>query len=321
MKTILITGCAGFIGYHLAKKFIKKNFYIVGIDSINNYYDQSLKKNRVKNLRKYKNFKFYKINLINKKKIIEIFRKEKIYKIFHLAAQAGVRHSLTNPHDYIDNNISVFLNIIQIANKFKIKEIFYASSSSVYGQQKNIDLKENLEPKPIQFYAVSKLTNENMAEVYSSLYNIRFIGMRFFTVYGPWGRPDMALFKFTKSIIENKKINLFNHGLHRRNFSYVDDVVEMIFRLSNIKIKRKHEIFNIANKNNYALKEYIYWIEKIIGKKSKKQFLKLQQGDVPTVRADINKIIKLTKFKKFTTLAIGVKNFVNWYKDYYNVKN
>ena len=183
MKTILITGCAGFIGYHLAKKFIKKNFYIVGIDSINNYYDQSLKKNRVKNLRKYKNFKFYKINLINKKKIIEIFRKEKIYKIFHLAAQAGVRHSLTNPHDYIDNNISVFLNIIQIANKFKIKEIFYASSSSVYGQQKNIDLKENLEPKPIQFYAVSKLTNENMAEVYSSLYNIRFIGMRFFSNY------------------------------------------------------------------------------------------------------------------------------------------
>jgi UDP-glucuronate 4-epimerase len=215
----------------------------------------------------------------------------------------------------------VFLNIIQIANKFKVKEIFYASSSSVYGQQKNIDLKENLVPKPIQFYAVSKLTNENMAQVYSSLYNIRFIGMRFFTVYGPWGRPDMALFKFTKNIIENKKITLFNQGLHRRNFSYVEDVVEIIFRLSNIKIKFKHEIFNIANKNNYTLKEYIYWIEKIIGKKSKKQLLKLQQGDVANVRADINKITKLIKFKNFTSLTIGVKKFITWYKNYYNVKN
>lgn len=322
MNKILVTGCGGFIGFHLTKLLLEKEpNTIIGIDNLNNYYDPKIKYDRINILKKNKKFFFYKFNLKNKSKLTKIIKKEKINVIFHLAAQAGVRHSLERPQDYVDNNITVFLNILEVARSQKIKKILYASSSSVYGDCKDRSLNECSKDEPAQFYAVSKKTNELMASAYSKLFKLKLIGIRFFTVYGPYGRPDMALFKFTKNILNSKPIEIFNKGKHKRNFTYVTDAVEILYKIYKLKLKKKHEVFNIANIKNYSLLQYIKQLETCLDKKITKKLLPLQLGDIPNVRADIGKILKITKHKNFTPLKIGIEKFVLWYKNYYNVKN
>lgn len=321
MKKIMITGCAGFIGFHLSQFYLKKNFKIVGVDNINNYYDQKLKKDRIKILNKLgkKNFIFCKKDLRNKNALENIFKKYKIKEIFHLAAQAGVRHSLKKPEDYISNNINGFLNILEFSRKYKIKKVLYASTSSVYGLNKSSNINEFSDTnKPIQFYAVTKKTNELMSYAYNKLYNLNLVGLRFFTIYGPWGRPDMALFKFTKNILEHKKINVHNFGKHSRNFTYIDDAIraiDAIYRHNDKKI----DIYNIASPKSVELKDYIKKIENYLGIKSIQNKLPLQKGDVEKVSANISKLKKIYKTKKITNVDIGIKKFIDWYRNYYNV--
>ena len=324
MNYILVTGCAGFVGFHLARKLLKnKKIKVVGVDNFSNYYDIKLKNKRIDILKKESknNFIFFKINLLNYNSIKKIFNLYKISYIFHLAAQAGVRHSLSNPRAYISNNISVFLNILELSKENKIKHLVYASTSSVYGNNKNFPLKENLRTDtPIQFYAVTKKTNELMAYAYNNLYNIRSTGLRFFTLYGPWGRPDMALFKFTENIYKKKKIQIYNYGNHMRNFTYIDDAINMILKIYKVKKNQDtYRIFNIANPKVIKLKNYILKIEKYIGFKSIKTKLPLQKGDIKDVKADISKILKLTNYNKFTSIDKGINEFIKWFKKYYNV--
>lgn len=320
MKIFLITGCGGFIGFHLAKYYLKKKCLIVGIDNLNNYYDSSLKKDRIKFLKKIgkKKFKFYKKDLRSKKNLVEILNKYKIESIFHLAAQAGVRHSLKKPDDYISNNINAFLNILELSKYKKIKKIIYASTSSVYGSNEDHKINELSDTnKPIQFYAVTKKTNELMAFAYSKLYKMKLIGLRFFTIYGPWGRPDMALFKFTKNIIRNKPINIHNYGNHARNFTYIDDAVLAIDSIYK-NCDKNFEIFNIANPKTVKLENYVNEIEKYLKLKSLQKKLPLQKGDVEKVNANILKLKKISKIKSFTNINKGIKKFIDWYRQYYN---
>jgi len=256
---ILITGSSGFIGFHLTKLLLEKNYNVLGIDNHNSYYDKKLKIDRNKILLKYKNFKFFKVNIKKKNIIKKIFKKNKISCVVNLAAQAGVRYSLENPQSYIDNNILGFFNILESVKENKIKKFIYASTSSIYGLQKKFPIKENFNTNdPIQLYAATKKSNEVIANSYGHLYGINNIGLRFFTVYGPWGRPDMALFKFTKNIIDGKKINLFNRGKHIRDFTYVDDIVEAILKIIRSKKKKKiSEIYNIGSKNKVTLLKYV----------------------------------------------------------------
>ena len=230
-KNYLITGSAGFIGFHLSKKLLSEGFNVLGVDNLNNYYDQRIKQDRNKIFKKYKNYKFNKIDIKDYKKLDRIFRKNSIHGVVNLAAQAGVRYSLKNPRSYIENNINGFFNILELSKKYRIKKFIYASTSSIYGLQKKFPLKENFNTdNPIQLYAATKKSNELMATSYSYLYKMDTVGLRFFTVYGPWGRPDMALFKFTKNIIKGKPIEVFNKGKHERDFTYVDDIVEGIIQ-------------------------------------------------------------------------------------------
>ena len=336
---ILITGCAGFIGHHVSVKLISLGFSVIGIDNLDNYYDPKLKKNRLKrakNLSKtFKgNFKFIKLDLCNKKKINLLFKKFKFKKVIHLAAQAGVRYSLINPHKYLQSNILGFLNILEGCRSSKCTHLIYGSSSSVYGANTKFPYNEKQHADhPIQFYAATKKSNELMAHSYSHLFKIPTTGLRFFTVYGPWGRPDMALFLFAKKIKQNKVIKIFNYGKHKRDFTYIDDVVNGIINVlkKGQKINKKWNsknpdpsssnapfgIFNIGNGNPIKLSRYIECIEKEMGKKAKKQFLKLQPGDIEKTHADTQKIKKIYGYKSKTTVEEGIKKFVNWFNNYY----
>lgn len=325
---ILVTGCAGFIGHNLTLALLKSNYNVVGIDNVNNYYSKSLKNNRLKEIYNYKNsnhknFIFYKLDLKNFIKLQMIFRKYKFKKIIHLAAQAGIRYSLINPRLYLNSNVLGFFNILECCKIYKIKKLLFASSSSVYGNLNKKKFKENdCTDKPIQFYAATKKSNEVMAHAYSTLYNFDCIGLRFFTVYGPWYRPDMSIFKFTKSIIENKKIEIFNKGKHERDFTYIDDVCTSVLRLLELKNhrqKKRFEIFNVGNSKPQKLINLIKIIEKILKKKAKKNYLQLQKGDVKKTFSDITKIYKRIKFKPNTDLKAGIEKFINWYKNYYKV--
>jgi UDP-glucuronate 4-epimerase len=335
---ILITGCAGFIGYHASTKFLDKGHEVIGVDNLNNYYDVALKKNRLKELKKYKkNFSFIKVDICNDKKINLIFKKNKFDIVVHLAAQAGVRYSITNPRSYLNTNITGFFNILECSKKYKIKHLSYASTSSVYGANKNFPLSEkNIADHPIQFYAATKRSNEIMAHSYSSLYKLPTTGFRFFTVYGPWGRPDMALFIFTKNIIEGKKIPLFNNGNHARSFTYVKDIVEGVYN-SVMEIPKKNKkwsalkpdpsssncpfrILNIGNNKSESLKKYLKLIEKNIGKKAKINNLIIQPGDIVKTYADLTKIKNEVGFTPKTSIEKGIKEFIDWYKFYYNAK-
>ena len=314
-KIYLITGSAGFIGFHLSRKILSKGFKVIGIDNLNNYYDVQLKKKRNHILKKNKNYIFKKIDIKNYKNLETLFKKYKIYKVIHLAAQAGVRYSLKNPKSYIDNNINGFFNILEISKNYRVKKFVYASTSSIYGLQKKFPLKENFNTdNPIQLYAATKKSNELMATSYSYLYKMDTVGLRFFTVYGPWGRPDMALFKFTKNIIKGKPIEVFNKGKHERDFTYVDDIVDGIIKIVfSKKNKFGSQIFNIGNGKKIKLLKYIQLIEKNLKKRARKKFLPLQKGDVFKTHSDTRLIKKHYNYNPRTSVNDGVKKFIEWY--------
>ena len=318
-KKYLVTGSAGFIGFHLSQKLLKKGHKVIGIDNFNNYYSVKLKKDRNQILNKFKNYSFIKLDLKNFRDLNRKLRNEKIDSIIHLAAQAGVRYSLINPRSYINNNILGFFNVLEIAKRKKVKRFIYASTSSIYGIQKKYPLKEKFETNnPIQLYAATKKSNEAIAASYSNLYNMKTIALRFFTVYGPWGRPDMALFKFTKNILNGKPIYVFNYGKHSRDFTYVDDIVDGIFRILISKDKKiSNNVYNIGCGNKVPLSKYIKLIEKFLQKKSKKKLLPLQKGDVIQTHSDINLIKKDFKYIPKTKVENGVKKFIDWYISYY----
>ena len=315
---ILVTGCAGFIGFHLSSKLAKKH-EVFGIDNLNEYYDKNLKISRLELLKKLKNFHFNNIDIRNKKKLNNFYKKNDFKYIVHLAAQAGVRYSITHPDSYIDNNINGFLNILECCKSNNIKHLIYASSSSVYGGNKILPFSENHRTdNPISLYAATKKANELMANSYGSLFKIPSTGLRFFTVYGPWGRPDMALFIFTKKIINGKPIEVFNNGKMIRDFTYVDDVVESISRLiKKPPVKEVSRILNLGNSKKVKLESYIKNIEINLGLKAKKIYKGMQDGDVPITHSDTSKIHELIGFKPNTDVKEGVKLFVQWYKKYY----
>ena len=321
---ILITGSAGFIGYHTTKKFIENKIKVIGVDNINDYYSKKLKIDRIKNLRKNKfnqYFKFYKTDITNQKSMEKIFSREKIKYVVHLAAQAGVRYSLINPNSYTKNNLIGTAIILELSKKYKIKDLFLASTSSVYGLNKEYPFKENLKTdSPAQYYAATKKSNEVMAFSYSQLYKLRTTVLRFFTVYGPWGRPDMALFKFTANMLKKKSIPVFNYGNHIRDFTYVEDVANIIFKIFKKKKKYSFNIFNVGNNKPVNLKIYIKEIEKNLNIKSKKKFLPLQTGDVYKTFSDSSKLYKFIKYKPKTNVNYGIKEFIKWYINYFKVK-
>jgi len=333
---ILITGVAGFIGFHLAKRLLDEGEDVVGIDNLNSYYDVNLKLARLEQLKVYNNFKFFKIDLVKREKVLKLFDEEGFDIVVHLAAQAGVRYSLENPYSYIDSNIVGFINILEGCRQSKIKHLVFASSSSVYGANTKMPFstKDNVD-HPISLYAATKKSNELMAHVYSALFNIPTTGLRFFTVYGPWGRPDMALFKFTKNILEGKPIDVYNYGKMKRDFTYIDDVVEGVILLMkkipqpDINWSSKnpnpassfapYKIYNIGNNRPVELLEFIEILEKCLGKKAIKNLLPLQPGDVPETYADIEDLEKEIAFKPSTPIEVGIERFVKWYRWYYNV--
>ncbi len=321
---ILVTGSAGFIGFHVSKLFLHKGHTVYGVDNLNRYYDVKLKKARNKILLKHKKYRFSKINLNSTKKISAIFKKNKFDLVIHLAAQAGVRYSLKNPKVYIDSNIKGFFNIINNLKENNIKNFIYASSSSIYGNSNKPVFKESENAtSPIQLYAATKRSNELIAHAYSSIYKINTIGLRFFTVYGPWGRPDMSLFLFTKKIINNKKIDVFNYGKHSRDFTFIDDIVHGIYLCAIkgfSKTKKKYfKIFNIASGRPVKLTKFIEIIEKKLRLKAKKNFLKLQKGDVIKTYGSIKKIRNEFGYKPKTSIYRGVAKFIDWYKEFYKV--
>lgn len=320
-KTILVTGGAGFIGFHVCDYLLKHNYKVISIDNLNNYYSKDLKKQRIKYLKKkYKNLKFIEIDIANYKKVFHNLKKFKIYKIVHLAAQAGVRHAYKDPRSYMRSNLNGFFNILEIAREKNIKEILSASSSSVYGNQKKIPLVENFDSSnPLQFYAATKKSNEVMASSYNKMFNINFVFMRFFTVYGPWGRPDMSIFKFTKNILNKKEIDVFNYGKHSRDFTYIDDVVNVIGRL----IKNNNigfNILNIGSGKKISLMKLINKIEKILKIKAKLIFKKMQPGDIHETHASIRKLKIYSGYKSKYNIDYGLKKFILWYKNFYNIK-
>ncbi|MRE71917.1 NAD-dependent epimerase [Mammaliicoccus sciuri] len=330
---ILITGTAGFIGSHLSKKLIKQGHEVIGIDNINDYYDVTIKEDRLKSIGT-KNFTFHKINLEDDNAMNEIFTNEKPKVVINLAAQAGVRYSLENPRAYIDSNIVGFTNILECSRHHEVEHLIYASSSSVYGANtsKPFSTSDNID-HPLSLYAATKKSNELMAHTYSHLYNLPTTGLRFFTVYGPWGRPDMALFKFTKAIVNDEEIDVYNHGNMMRDFTYVDDIVEAISRLVEKPAQPNlewsgvnpdpsssyapYKIYNIGNNSPVRLMEFVEAIENKLGKKAKKNYMDLQPGDVPETYANVDDLFKNIDFKPETTIQDGVNQFVDWYLDYY----
>jgi UDP-glucuronate 4-epimerase len=317
---ILITGSAGFIGFHLSKKLLELNHIIYGIDNLNNYYDTRLKKNRIKELKKFKKFHFKKLDLANKNAIHKHLKKNKIDLIINMAAQAGVRYSISYPQKYFESNVLGFFNLIEIARENKIKNIVSASTSSVYGENKKLPFsEEDRVDNIIQFYAASKRSNEIMGQVYSKIYMMNFTFLRFFTVYGPWGRPDMALAKFVTNIIKRKKIDVFNMGNHQRDFTYIDDIVDGIIKASFKKGKTRFRIYNLGNGKKVSLMKYISIIEKKLGLKAKINFKKLQTGDVQNTWSNLKKSIRDLNYLPKTKVEQGISNYIDWFRKYYKI--
>jgi UDP-glucuronate 4-epimerase len=331
---ILITGSSGFIGFHLSKKLLDKGYKVHGYDSMNNYYDVSLKKARYNILKKYKNFSFTKSKLENKISLEKVFKKFKPKIVIHLAAQAGVRYSIEKPRVYLNSNITGTYNIIEVSKKLNVKHLIMASSSSVYGANKKIPFKETDKTETqLSIYAATKKSNESMAHSYSNIWKLPITMLRFFTVYGPWGRPDMALFKFTKGILANKKIDIYNNGKMYRDFTYVDDIVDGIRLLINKIPNRKNlgrykndslspvapfRVLNIGNTKKVFLLDFIKEIEKALGKKAIRNYMPLQKGDVKQTLSDTSLLKKLTSYNPKTNYKSGIRKFLNWYLSYYN---
>ncbi len=316
---ILITGCAGFIGFYVSRYFCNKGFNVIGIDNLNSYYSQDLKKTRLNILKNSSNFEFIKNDILDSHNLEEIFNNNKITFVLHFAAQAGVRYSLENPKLYIDTNIVGFLNILQQCKKYSIN-LFFASSSSVYGNSKNSIFRENqITDNQASIYGITKKTNELMAANYFSSYQVNSIGLRFFTVYGPLGRPDMAYFKFTDRILNDKYINVYNNGMHNRSFTYIDDVVESIFLLYEkfSDASDFNHILNIGSSKSISLKKFIKTIEITLNKKAIIKYLPKQEGDVQNTAADCDKLNNLIDFVPKINIEEGISNFVKWYIEYY----
>lgn len=331
---ILVTGAAGFIGFSLAKRLLERGDEVVGIDNLNDYYDVNLKKARLAQLEGRQGFRFIKMSLEDREGILSLFKEERFDKAINLAAQAGVRYSLINPYSYIDSNIVGFTNLLEGCRHNGVKHFVFASSSSVYGANTKMpfSVHDNVD-HPVSLYAATKKANELMAHTYSHLYQLPCTGLRFFTVYGPWGRPDMALFLFTKAILEGKPIDVFNYGKMQRDFTYIDDIVEGVIRVAdNIPqadlkwsgdkpdpgtSRAPYRIYNIGNNNPVELMRFIEVLEKALGKEAAKNLLPLQLGDVPATYADVDDLIRDVGFKPATSIEDGIKRFVEWYKDYF----
>src|SRR4030067_2953597 len=334
MRKILITGAAGFIGYHLCSRLMEQGDRVVGIDNINDYYDVNLKLNRLKQIEGKRNFTFIKLDITDREGIHKLFAKEKFDIVVNMAAQAGVRYSLINPYTYIDSNINGFINILEGCRHHKVQHLVYASTSSVYGANTNMpfSVHHNVD-HPVSLYAATKKANELMAHSYASLFKIPCTGLRFFTVYGPWGRPDLALFLFTKAIIEDRQIDVYNFGKMQRDFTYVDDIVEGVIRVADRiaapspawsgdasdpgTSSAPYRIYNIGNNNPVELMKFIEVLEDALGKKAKKNLLPLQRGEVPATYADVDDLMKDVGFKPDTPVEVGVRRFVEWYRGYY----
>ena len=329
---ILITGVAGFIGYHLAKSLINADYDIVGIDNLNSYYDLDLKMARLTNLKKI-NLSFYEVDICNQKKLKNIFSKNNFDVIIHLAAQAGVRYSIENPQEYIQSNINGFFNILELSRNNNIKHLIFASSSSIYGENENLSFEESqITDSPKNLYAASKKSNELISYSYSNLFKLPCTGLRFFTVYGPWGRPDMAYFKFVKNIYDEKPIEIFGQGKMYRDFTYIDDIVEGILKILNngppfqnaknnkILNNTPWEIYNLGNNKSVSLEKFVNTIELLTEKKATKIYLDLQPGDMKFTLANISKAQKKLNFNPQTSIEDGLFKFIEWYKNFYNLK-
>jgi len=332
---VLVTGSAGFIGFHLSKRLLEEGFKVAGIDNMNSYYDVTLKENRLKILLTYPDFNFFKVDITDQKSLHDLCKKYEFDVVVNLAAQAGVRYSLENPESYIDSNIVGFLNVLECCRHCNVKHLVFASSSSVYGANTKMpfSIHHNVD-HPVSLYAASKKSNELMAHTYSHLFGLYCTGLRFFTVYGPWGRPDMALFLFTKAICENKPIKVFNHGKMQRDFTYIDDIVEGVVRVMGRLPEPDpnwngnnpdpgtsyagYKVYNIGNNQPVELTDFIKVIESCLGKEAKKEFCDIQPGDVPATYADIDDLVNDVGFKPKTSIKTGIDCFIKWYKKYYN---
>lgn len=336
MAKILVTGAAGFIGFHLSKRLLERGDQVIGLDNLNDYYDVTLKEARLTQLKGRDNFQFVRLDLADREGMAALFAEQRFDRVVNLAAQAGVRYSLINPHAYVDSNLTGFMNILEGCRHNEVEHLVYASSSSVYGANTNMpfSIHDNVD-HPVSLYAASKKANELMAHTYAHLYRLPVTGLRFFTVYGPWGRPDMALFLFTKAILSGKPIDVFNYGKMRRDFTYVDDIVEGVMRtLDNTATANPDwdgaqpdpgtssapsRLYNIGNNNPVELMDLIGTLEQALGQKAEKNLLPIQPGDVPATYADVDDLMRDVGFKPATPIAEGVQRFVSWYRDYYQV--
>lgn len=336
MKKVLVTGAAGFIGAHLSKKLIENGAEVVGLDNLNDYYDPQLKKDRMASLAEGKGFSHVHLELADREGMEKLFQQHEFDAVVNLAAQAGVRYSLINPHSYVDTNMVGFVNILEGCRHSGVKHLVYASSSSVYGANTRMpfSVHDNVD-HPVSLYAASKKANELMAHTYSHLFGLPTTGLRFFTVYGPWGRPDMALFLFTKAILEGQPINVFNNGNMERDFTFIDDIVEGVVRVID-KVPEgdfewqgdspdpatsycPYRVYNIGNNKKEQLLRYIQVLEECLGKKADKNFMPLQPGDVPATYADVDDLVRDFDYKPDTSIEIGIERFVRWYREYFNI--
>ncbi|MDF1617748.1 NAD-dependent epimerase [Petrocella sp. FN5] len=332
---ILVTGAAGFIGFHMSKLLLEKGHFVVGLDNMNDYYDSQLKEDRLALLASYDNFVFYKTDIKDKAVLDHVFIEHRPAYVIHLAAQAGVRYSITNPYAYVDSNLIGFMNVLEACRNYPVKHLVYASSSSVYGGNKVIPFSTNHNvDHPVSLYAATKKSNELMAHTYSHLYNIPTTGLRFFTVYGPWGRPDMAYFSFTKDMMAGNPIKVFNKGEMERDFTYIDDIVEGIHKLLDCIPKAQtnwdesidnlstsfapYKLYNIGNNSPVKLMRFIQVLEALLETEADKVFMDMQPGDVLRTYADVSDLQKDIDFKPETTIEEGLSKFVKWYKKYYN---
>ncbi len=336
MRKILITGAAGFIGHGLALRLLAEGRTVVGLDNLNDYYDPQLKRDRLAELQAYASFRNAEFDMADRERTAALFADEQFDAVVNLAAQAGVRYSLINPHSYVDTNLVGFVNLLEGCRHNGVKHLVYASSSSVYGANTRMpfSVHDNVD-HPVSLYAASKKANELMAHTYSHLFKLPTTGLRFFTVYGPWGRPDMALFLFTKAILEDQPINVFNNGNMERDFTYIDDIVEGVVRvIDHVATPNPAwsgdrpdaatsycpwRVFNIGNNNKEKLMRYIEVLEECLGRKARKNFLPMQDGDVPATYADVTDLVEAVGFKPATSIEAGIKNFVDWYRGYYKV--
>jgi len=317
-QTILVTGAAGFIGFHVSTRLLKEGYRVVGLDNINPYYDPALKESRLEKLLEDENFVFLKQDLEDYQALHTLFEKYSFFRVCHLAAQAGVRYSLEDPFCYGNSNLMGFLNILECCRHFPVNNLVYASSSSVYGKCKDFPFNEDAKlDEPISLYAATKKANELMAHSYSHLFGIPSTGLRFFTVYGPYGRPDMALFLFCQAILNHEPIKVFNHGKMKRDFTYIDDIVDGV--ILSLETPRPFEIYNLGNHQMVELERFINCIENELGMKAEKQLLPIQPGDVPETCADIQKARDILGYNPQTSVEKGVKEFVAWYRSYYQV--